>query len=55
MEDEKLKNINIAYLTILTFSKDQKQKLKKFKKLDHIQKSFDNKELITSVNRITKK
>ena len=52
MEDEKLKNINIAHLTILTFSKNHKQKLKK---LDHIQKLFDNKELITSVNRITKK
>ena len=29
MEDEKLENINITYLTILTFSKNQKQKLKK--------------------------
>ena len=52
MEGEKLKNINIADLIFLTFSKNHKQKLKK---LDHIQKSFDNKELITSVNGITKK
>ena len=51
-EDEKFKDINLAFLTILTFSRDQKRELKKFRILDYIQKPFDNKDLVKRVNKI---
>ena len=54
-EDEKFKDINLAFLTVLTFSRAQKRELKKFRILDYIQKPFDNKDLVKRVNKIINK
>ena len=54
-KDPEFKDINLAFLTIISFSKDQKQKLKNFKISDYIQKPFDSEDLIKRVNKITKK
>ena len=54
-ENEKFKNINLAFLTILTFSRVQKRELKKFRILDYIQKPFDNEDLVKRVNKIINK
>jgi len=51
-EDSKLKNIKIVYLSALTFSKNQKQKLKKYNILAYIQKPFEYLELIKIVDNI---
>lgn len=54
-EDEKFKDINLAFLTILTFSRAQKRELKKFRILDYIQKPFDSKDLVKRINKIINK
>ena len=50
--DKNIKNIDIAFLSVLTFSELQKYKLKKYKILDYIQKPFERKELIARINKI---
>lgn len=51
-EDKKLKNLKIAFLTILNFSENQKKSLKKYNILDYIQKPFDNEDLIRRVKKM---
>ena len=54
-KDAKLKNVNIAYLSVLTLSEIQKYKLKKSKILDYIEKPFESKELVARINKLLKK
>lgn len=51
-EDKRLKKLKIAFLTILNFSKNQRESLRKYNILDYIQKPFDNKDLINRVKKM---
>lgn len=50
--DKKFRNLKIAYLTVLSFSEQQKKNLEKFNVLDYIQKPFNSDDLIKRVKSI---
>ena len=50
--ESKLKDLKIAFLTVLTFSDAQKKEIEKLKISDHIQKPFDNEDLLRRVNKM---
>ena len=54
-KEPSLQNLKIAYLTILTFSNEQRRELKKLNVLDCIQKPFETKELLLRVKKLIKK
>jgi len=51
-EDEKLKNLKLAFLTVAEFSSSGKTELKKLKILDYIVKPFVNEDLVRRVKKM---
>jgi CheY-like chemotaxis protein len=53
--DKKIKDVKIAFLTILTLSNKQMKDLKRLKVLDYIQKPYRNKDLVKRIKKILDK
>jgi two-component system response regulator VicR len=51
-EDPKLKGLKLAFLTVVAFSEKGKEEMRRLEILDHIQKPFDNKDLVQRVRRM---
>jgi two-component system response regulator VicR len=51
-EDPKLKGLKLAFLTVAAFSEKGKQEMRRLQILDHIQKPFDNVDLVRRVRRM---
>jgi CheY-like chemotaxis protein len=49
-----LKDLKLAFLSVVNFSQEQMKNIKKLNILDHIQKPFDNEDLIKRVNKMLK-
>jgi CheY-like chemotaxis protein len=54
-EDPELKGLKLAFLTVVAFSEKGKQEMRRLKILDHIQKPFDNVDLVRRVRRMVGK
>lgn len=50
--DSALEGLKLAFLTVATFSKEEKQRLDELGVLDHILKPFDNADLVTRVGKL---
>jgi response regulator RpfG family c-di-GMP phosphodiesterase len=51
-EDPKLKGLKLAFLTVVAFSEKGKEETRRLEILDHIQKPFDNEDLVRRVKRM---
>ena len=52
--NSELKDLKLAFLSVVNFSQEQMKNIKKLNILDHIQKPFDNEDLIKRVDKILK-
>jgi len=52
--NSELKDLKLAFLSVVNFSQEQMKNIKKLNILDHIQKPFDNEDLIRRVNKMLK-
>lgn len=52
--NRELKDLKLAFLSVVNFSQEQMKNIKKLNILDHIQKPFDNEDLIRRVNKMLK-
>ena len=53
--DPKLKDLKLAFLTVASFGEVGRGDLRKLKVLDHVQKPFDNEDLVRRVKKIVGK
>ena len=51
-QNKKTRNIKVAFLTILNFSREQKERLKRYDVSDYIQKPFEKEDLLRRVKNI---
>ena len=53
-KNSKLNDVKLVFLTILSFSNDQRRELKKYNITDYIQKPFDTEELLNKIDKLLK-
>ncbi len=51
-ENKELKDLKLAFLSVINFSQEQMKNIKKLNILDHIQKPFDNEDLVRRVDKM---